>query len=342
MTKPNWNYLVDVVMFALMGAMIFIGVMMAFFLASGPVTDETTKYVWGLHRHQWGDIHMILSFVFTALFVIHIWLHWGWIKGATRKLLRSPATLILILLLPALVILVAWSVCEKDSAAYAGFGRRAGARLRSAEVPPLSSPPMANDVAVKKDQPKRVEINGRMTLSDVEKATGIKAEKIAGELGLPKDAPLDQNLGRMRRVYNFQIEQVRDLINKLSGGKIEAVDSDAVVHKGQPDAPKMGRGTGRGTGRGMGQGRGTGRGMGRGMGQGMGQQQGQGLRQQEINGRLSLADVERLTGVPASSIIKKLNLPAGTSKNERLGYLRRRYGFSIQQVRDAVSSLKKK
>jgi hypothetical protein len=338
MTRPNWNYLVDVAMFSLMGAMIFIGVLMAFFLASGPVIDEGTKYVWGLHRHQWGDIHMILSFIFTGLFLIHILLHWSWIKGATRKLLRSPATLVLVLLLPVLVVLLSWSVSEKDSLAYAEFGRRAGARLRRAEVPP--PPTRVEEVAAKKEQPKKVEINGRMSLLDVEKATGIQARKIAEELGLPQDAPLDQNLGRLRRSYNFQIEQVRDLINKLSGGKIEALDSDAAVHKGQ--SAIQGKGQGKNQGMGQGKGQGMGQGMGQGKGQGKGQRQGQGLQRQEINGRLSLAEVERLTGVPASALIKKLNLPAGTSKDERLGRLRRRYGFSIQQVRDAVSALKNK
>jgi hypothetical protein len=71
-------------------------------------------------------------------------------------------------------------------------------------------------------------------------------------------------------------------------------------------------------------------------------QEQRGLRQQEINGRLTLQDVQRLTGVPAGAIIKRLNLPANTSMNERLGRLRKRNGFSMQQVRDAVSALKKK
>jgi hypothetical protein len=321
MSKLNWNYVVDVVMFALMGAMIFIGVLMAFFLASGPVLDEGSKYVWGLHRHQWGDIHAVLSFVFTGFFIIHLVLHWRWIKSATRRLLRSPATLILILLLPALVVLVAWSLSERDSPAYAQYGRGAGSRLgRTGGRTPA---PVAEEVAVEKEAPKKVEVNGRMSLGDVEKATGIKAEEIAGKLGLPEDAPLDQNLGRLRRVYGFQIEQVRDLINKLSGGRIEAIDSDAVPSKARPAARE--KGLEKGTGQGLEKGR----------------LRGKGLRRQEINGRLSLADLERLTGVPASAIIKTLNLPAGTSRNESLGRLRRRYGFSIQQVRDAVSALKK-
>ena len=85
MTRPKWNYVVDVVMFALMGAMIFIGVLMGFFLVSGPVADQSLKYVWGLHLHQWGDIHTILSFTFVAFFSLHLLLHWKWIKGATRS-----------------------------------------------------------------------------------------------------------------------------------------------------------------------------------------------------------------------------------------------------------------
>ena len=70
MSRPKWNYVVDVVMFALMGAMIFIGVLMGFFLSSGPVADQSEKYVWGLHLHQWGDIHTILSFTFVAFFTV--------------------------------------------------------------------------------------------------------------------------------------------------------------------------------------------------------------------------------------------------------------------------------
>jgi hypothetical protein len=311
MSKPKWNYVVDVVMFGLMGAIIFIGVLMGFFLASGPVVDEGSKYAWGLHRHQWGDIHTILSFAFVAFFILHLLLHWSWIKGATKKLLRSPSVLVVILLLPALLILVAWSFSEKDSLAYAEFGNRSGSKFQRAEEAP---PPVLprEEVAVEKKKVKQVEINGRMSLADVEKATGISAKKIAQELNLPKDASLDQNLGQMRRRYGFQLQQVRDLVSRLSGGKIEAIDSDAAPSKAQPAHSRRGK-----------------------------QEQG-GLRQQEINGRLTLGDIQRMTGVPASAIINKLNLPANTPLNERLGRLRKRHGFSLQQARDAVSALKKK
>jgi hypothetical protein len=308
MSKPKWNYVVDVVMFGLMGAMIFIGVLMGFFLASGPVVEEGSKYVWGLHRHQWGDIHMILSSVFVGFFILHLLLHWDWIKGATKKFLRSPSVLAVILLLPALVVLLAWSFSEKDSPAYAEYGIRAGSKFqRVVESPPPRHP--LEEVAVEKGNVQKVEVNGRMSLADVEKATGISAKKIAQELGLPRGVPLDQNLGRMRRSYNFEMQQVRDLITKLSGGKIEAVDSEAAPHKAQPVPRRQGK------------------------------QEQRGQRQQEINGRLTLGDVQRLTGVSAGAIIKQLNLPPNTPTDERLGRLRKRHGFSMQQVRDAVSAL---
>ena len=310
MSKPQWNYLVDVLMFSLMGAMIFIGVLMGFFITSGPMVDEGSKYFWGLHRHQWGDIHAILSFGFVALFTIHLVLHWSWIKGSTRKLLRLPSSLVVVLLLPALVILAAWSFSEKDSPAYSGYGTRAGSTIgRVAETP--ASPPPPENVAAEEDtteekKGKKVEINGRMSLADIETATGLKAGEIAEKLGLPGDAPRDQKLGQLRRRYGFQLQQVRDLIMELSGGAIEAVDSDEVP------APAP---------------------------QGRKQQEHQGSHLQEINGHLTLDDLERLTGISAGAILKKLKLPESTSRNERLGQLRRRHGISMQQIRDTVSSL---
>lgn len=304
MTRPKWNYLVDVVMFTLMGTMIFVGVIMGFFLTSGPVADRSLKYVWGLHLHQWGDIHAILSFIFVAFFILHIILHWSWIRGATKKLMRSPVALVLILMLPALIILLAWSFSEKDSPDYMEYGHRAGAEAERVEQPQTEE-----TIVAKKVQAKKVEINGRMSLKDVETATGVQAAKIAKALGLPPDAPLDQNLGRLRRSYNFEMKQVRDMVTGLSGGKIEAVDSDTGTHDAQPSP-----------------------------GHEDGQEQ-KGQRRKEINGRLTLQDVQRITGVSASAIVRKLKLPPDTPLNERLGRLRKRHGFSMHDVREAVSAL---
>ena len=60
-----------------------------------------------------------------------------------------------------------------------------------------------------------------------------------------------------------------------------------------------------------------------------------------ITGQLSLNDIEEKTGISSRTIADKLGLPGDISLNERLGQLRKRYLFKMQNVRDVVSSLLK-
>jgi len=61
-----------------------------------------------------------------------------------------------------------------------------------------------------------------------------------------------------------------------------------------------------------------------------------------ITGQMTLNEVEELTGISTAEILKSLGLPANTSKKEALGRLRRRYGFTLQELRDVVAALVKK
>ena len=47
------------------------------------------KYLWSMTRHEWGDIHFILALLFVFLMVVHIILHWNWIKCYFKSLLGS-------------------------------------------------------------------------------------------------------------------------------------------------------------------------------------------------------------------------------------------------------------
>ena len=61
-----------------------------------------------------------------------------------------------------------------------------------------------------------------------------------------------------------------------------------------------------------------------------------------ITGRMTLYDIEDETGVPASKIADKLGVPSNAHLNETLGRLRKRYLFTMQEIRDAVTTLMKK
>jgi hypothetical protein len=41
----------------------------------------------GLGRHDWGDIHFVLALVFVLLILLHLVLHWAWIKTCARSIL---------------------------------------------------------------------------------------------------------------------------------------------------------------------------------------------------------------------------------------------------------------
>lgn len=52
----------------------------------GRGADEI-KELLGLGRHDWGDIHFLLAMGFVLLILVHILLHWTWIKTCTKSML---------------------------------------------------------------------------------------------------------------------------------------------------------------------------------------------------------------------------------------------------------------
>jgi len=55
-----------------------------------------------------------------------------------------------------------------------------------------------------------------------------------------------------------------------------------------------------------------------------------------IYGSMTLKGVEDTSGVPIIHIIKSLNLPEKISEKQRLGVLKRQYGFEVADIRDVV------
>jgi len=41
----------------------------------------------GLGRHDWGYVHFILALLFLSLILVHIVLHWTWIKTCAKSIL---------------------------------------------------------------------------------------------------------------------------------------------------------------------------------------------------------------------------------------------------------------
>ena len=59
-------------------AMVGTGLLMAFRLIPGSRGGRGLE-VWGWSRHEWGDLHTWISYLFIALVVLHLALHWAWL-----------------------------------------------------------------------------------------------------------------------------------------------------------------------------------------------------------------------------------------------------------------------
>jgi len=62
-----------------------------------------------MNRHEWGEIHFYLGLSLLALILIHLILHWSWIKNYLKGLGdgRSKTFSAVVILFACLVLIVA-------------------------------------------------------------------------------------------------------------------------------------------------------------------------------------------------------------------------------------------
>ena len=91
----------------LIAALLFLGMLATGYLLRFPLPPGTNKAysLWGLTRHQWGDIHFWISLGLIITMIVHLALHWNWIVTVIGKrcgLLKSNQ--------PALMRSAVWSI----------------------------------------------------------------------------------------------------------------------------------------------------------------------------------------------------------------------------------------
>ena len=94
--RSSLNFIIDLVALLNLLGLAFTGFIMKYILPPGSgglgrqLHDgrgrEPIKELWSTTRHEWGGIHFYLALVFVILMVVHIILHWGWIKNYFKSL----------------------------------------------------------------------------------------------------------------------------------------------------------------------------------------------------------------------------------------------------------------
>ncbi len=193
MNRSTANAIVDAVAFAAFALLAATGVLIKYVLPPGSGHFST---LWGMDRHGWGQVHSWIAVVLMGALALHLLLHWRWIvcvvKGRPREGSGFRVALAVVGVLALAGLAAAPFFAEVEHAGQPPH------KMRSAEQPTTPAE----------------EIDGSMTLGEVERRMGVPAAVILSELGLPSDLPTDERLGKLRKQYGFEIHAVREIVEK--------------------------------------------------------------------------------------------------------------------------------
>jgi len=215
MKTATLNFVIDAVAFAAFVLLASTGILVRYVLPAG---SGRFRALWGMDRHEWGQWHFWIAVALMSALALHLLLHWRWIACMVRGRPREGSGVRVALAIVGLAGLVALAVSpflgEVERTGEPPYRMRGtGAAWDTAwRVDPAPSPAPS----APRDSANGPAIDGSMTLADIERLTGVPAAVILRELGLPADVPADERLGRLRRQYGFEMQDVREIVRRRS------------------------------------------------------------------------------------------------------------------------------
>ncbi|NBC18928.1 MAG: DUF4405 domain-containing protein [Bacteroidetes bacterium] len=189
MKRPAQNFLVDSLSLVAFVLLVATGVIMYFVLPPG--SHGTT--LWGLGRHDWGDVHFWVAVSFLGLLAVHLILHWKWIvhmvRGRSQDDARARQRVTLgIVGVVALLMLIAAPLLS-STVERPGSADREGRGSGRAAV----------------EQPATLDA---LTLDEVALVLGVSAHDLTHELGLP-DRAADETLHQLADQHGLTLAEIR-------------------------------------------------------------------------------------------------------------------------------------
>lgn len=231
MRRATLNFLIDLVSLLAMFALIGTGLIMRFVLPPGSRGGGGLA-LWSMGRHDWGDVHFWIACGIGALLLVHVALHWSWVCSIVRRWFAaadgpasSPRSGMVSLtgLAFLVVVAVAFGSFLKYASAQVESGK-SGEAAKAAGVCDEDDPDCAATCGkAEKQTPEpgkatkaagALQIRGSMTLGELEKVSGVPVADMIKELGLPKDVTADERIGRLRRVHDVEVDEIRDVITR--------------------------------------------------------------------------------------------------------------------------------
>jgi hypothetical protein len=216
--RSTVNFVIDALTFAFFVFLVATGFILYYVLPAGSGRIEgggpgqgaavrEITLLWGLDRHQWGEIHFWLAAAILILLSFHLALHWRWIvavvRGRRGEGSGARAALGAVGALGILMLAVMPFLSPSRDVPRGELKPGGEAAARTGAFSP------AHDDSIR----------GSMTLKEVEAETGVSADELVRHLGLPPATPLNENLGRLRKQHGLTMEQVREAVYELKKKK---------------------------------------------------------------------------------------------------------------------------
>ena len=133
MKKMKLNLIIDALLLLCIAAIAGIGFLIKYVLVPGYQRWEiygrnVELFFWGLNRHQWGTIHLIIGIVLLVLLVLHTVFHWPMIVGIYRALIpnRFARWITALVLIFLTILLFAFAYIVKPEVQERGRGEGRG------------------------------------------------------------------------------------------------------------------------------------------------------------------------------------------------------------------------
>lgn len=195
MRRPTKNFIIDSFAFSGFVLLTTTGVLMRYVLPPG---SGHSRVIWGLDRHDWGDVHFWISLVFLGTLAVHLVLHWRWIVSVMSGKPREGSGFRLALGVIGLGGLMALSVVPILS--------------------PVETTPTRENArgSLSSLTHEKIQIWGSMSLNEVEEETGVPVEFIINRMELPPEINRDERLGKLKKAYRFTIDEVRSIVREYT------------------------------------------------------------------------------------------------------------------------------
>lgn len=241
MKRTNLNFLIDCFAFTAMMLLASTGLLMAHKLPHGSggqhamgsgqgAAGRPVALLWGMTRHEWGDLHYWIGYALLAVLAVHVVLHWKWIvcvaKGAPST--ASPRRLLVgaIALAAVIGMSVAPFVSPTVSITRGEFAAANSPPASKAAVAPAAaaaaarSPEQAPASAPAAGGPS---IRGSMSLAEVAAAADRPVAEILAKLRLPAQTDASERAGRLLRRHGLEMTDLRQALG-LSGHDENSVE----------------------------------------------------------------------------------------------------------------------